>query len=62
MALHTEGIREAQGHLGTVLLGDLGGREKCRLGLIAIPEVALEVEHLRLGHHLQVQITGIETD
>ena len=60
MALHAEGIGEAQRHLSAVGAGHFSGGDEGALGLITVPEVTLEVEHLGLGHHLQIEIAGIE--
>ena len=60
VTLHAKGIREAQRHFGTMGPGHLGRGNEGTLGLIAIPEITLQIEHLGLGHHLQIKITGVK--
>ena len=60
VALHAEGIGEAEGHFSPVGPRHFSGGDEGLFGVIAVPQVALQVEHLGLGHHLQVEVCGIQ--
>ena len=60
VAIHAEGIREAQGHFTAIGFDLRGRRHKGAFGFFGIPEVALEVEHLGPAHHRQIDVIGIE--
>ena len=57
-----ESIGEGEGHLAPLGADQLGRGNEGPLGGFAVPEVALQIEQLGVGHHLQVQVGRIQAD
>lgn len=58
MTVHTETVRQAEGHLSIRVVCDTGSAPECQLGIVAIEEIALHVEDLSGGHEIGIDITG----
>ena len=60
MAIDAERVGQRQRHGAVVLVRNLRGMAERRLGIVAIVEVALHVEHLALGDGLLVEIVDAQ--
>ena len=54
--INAEGIGEAEGHLAAALPHHLGGGDEGPLGRLTVPEIALQVEKLGLGHQIEIEV------
>ena len=60
MAIHAEAIGEGEGHLAAAAAHHLGCGKKGPFGLLAVPQVTLQVEHLGLAHQVEVEVGRIQ--